>query len=47
MSGAMWWLKLVLCVVVYVVLGVALSGSPFARYHAISFYSIGVIAAAK
>ena len=44
---AMWWIKLIVCMTAYILIGVSFSGDAFQWYHALTFYIIGAVAAAK
>ena len=42
-----WWIKLIACIVAYISIGVSFNGDVFQWYHALTFYIIGAVAAAK
>ena len=44
---AMWWIKLIVCMTAYILIGVSFSGDAFQWYHALTFYIIGAVAADK
>ena len=44
---AMWWIKLIACMVAYFLISASFAGDAFQWYHATTFYIIGVLASAK